>query len=480
MYSTVLGQLLLFEAFLLLLSLGVGYIYHEDMLTVFGLPIVISLLLSILFQWIGHGYRNRISQSDGFLIVSSTWILYSIIGMLPFLIGGYSERLSCALFEAMSGFTTTGASTFTDIDSLPHAINFWRCLTHWIGGMGIVFFTVAILPNMGSGEFKLFSAESVGLKIGKLHPRIKTTAHWIGGLYFVLTLACAISYYFAGMNIFDATCHSFSTLGTGGFSTHQDSIGFFQSPAIEYVCIIFMMLAATNFSMLYLAIFKGGLKNAWHDEEIRWFYASLLTIALLATLLLHFHNGVPLSDAFRRGLFHVTSIEATAGFTLEDFTQWHPAVWCFAIFLVCQGGTSGSTAGGMKAVRIVSIWKVVKNELNHMLHPHAMLPTRINHQSLKSDIVRKIFVMVICYLFLAFIATAIFSMAGVPVIDGFSCACSALSGVGPGFGTLVSPVDSWSKLPDIALYGYSFLMLAGRLEIFSVIILFFPSFWKNN
>lgn len=476
--SAVIAQLLLFESLLLLMSLATSLIYREQNLEAFAIPLGVSLLLSLVLRRLSKGHSGTMTHYDGFLTVVATWVVFSIIGTIPFLIDGCTERLSCAFFESMSGFTTTGASTFTDIDSLPRSINFWRCLTHWIGGVGIVFFTIAILPGTSSGNLRLFSAESIGPKLSKLHPRIKTTVRWIGGLYLALTLACAVSYHLAGMSVFDAVCHAFSTLGTGGFSTHQDSMAWFHSPAVEYVCIVFMLLAATNFSLLYLAVVKGGFREALKDEEVRWFYTTVFLMTIAAAILLH-SRGVPMGDSLRRALFHVASVSATAGFTLEDFTLWHPAVWFFAIFLVCQGGISGSTAGGLKVVRIISIWRSLKNEFRKILHPHAVFTCRINNTPIHHDIMHRMLILALCYFLLAFIATGIFHISGVPVIDGFSCACSALSGVGPGFGTMVSPVESWSKLPDIALWGYSFLMLAGRLEIFAVLILFFPAFWKK-
>ena len=247
----VISSLLLLEALLLSIAFGVGVYFNETDYATFGIPIAVTLVMSFLLSHLGRKAVNKLGRRDGYLIISSTWIIFSIIGMLPFLIGGCTSNISHAFFETMSGFSTTGASVFTNIDALPHSILFWRSMTHWIGGMGIVFFTVAILPTIGSGDQKLFSAESTGLKIGKLHPKISTTARWLWSLYLILTIACSTAYHLGGMNIFDAINHGLSTVATGGFSTHQASIAYYNSATIEYIAVAFMLLASVNFTLLY-------------------------------------------------------------------------------------------------------------------------------------------------------------------------------------------------------------------------------------
>ena len=311
----VISSLLLLEAMLLSIAFGVGIYYNETDYATFGLPIFITLLLAIYLFRFGKKAINKLGRRDGYLIISSTWIIFSIIGMLPFLIGGHTSNISHAFFETMSGFTTTGASIFTDIDSLPHSILFWRSMTHWIGGMGIVFFTVAILPTIGTGDQKLFSAESTGLKIGKLHPKISTTARWLWSLYLILTIACCTAYHLGGMSIFDAVNHGLSTVATGGFSTHQASIAHFNSATIEYIAVGFMFLASINFTLLYLFIIKMRFREVLKDAELRFFACTVALSTLFITSTLVIAHEETLSESFRNALFNVVSISSTTGFT---------------------------------------------------------------------------------------------------------------------------------------------------------------------
>lgn len=477
---SILGQLLFLEAVMLIATCGVAYIYHENALLSFGVPTLVSIIAGSLLKLAGRGFENRMGRREGFLIVSSTWIMYSIVGMLPFLISGTETRLSCAFFEAMSGFTTTGATVLNNIDSLPHCINFWRTLSHWVGGVGIVFFTIAILPNMGVGEQKLFSAEATGLNIGKLHPRIRTTARWIGSLYVFLTIACAVSLFFAGMSPFDAICHAFSTMGTGGFSTHQDSIAYFNSVQIEYILTIFMFFAGINFSVLYLAIFKRRWRDAWKDGELRCFLLILVSVIIIGTLVLHFVDHRPWETAFRLCTFHTISIQSTTGYTTEDFMLWHPSMWMFVAFITIVGACAGSTSGGIKCIRVLTIWKTIINEFKLILHPHAVFPIRINDTFISTSVVRNVYVFVVCYFGLTLVGSMTMMAMGLPMMDAVSCCITSLSNVGPGFGYVIGPLDSWNPLPDAALWINSFLMLAGRLEIFSLLLPFFPDFWRDN
>ena len=266
-----LGTLLLLEALLLGLCFGMGFYFGEVNHLTFGLPSALAAVIGALLLYFGRHAENRMGRRDGFLIVSLTWVVFSLVGMLPFIVSGYQPRVAAAFFETMSGFTTTGATAFTDIDALPHSILLWRSITHWIGGMGIVFFTIAVLPNMGGGDVKLFSAEATGLKIGKLHPRISTTARWLWSIYSLLTITCMAAYFFGGMGLFDALCHGLSTIGTGGFSTHTDSIAWFQSPRLQWIATLFMFLASVNSTLLYLFFIKRRVRDVLHDDELRCF-----------------------------------------------------------------------------------------------------------------------------------------------------------------------------------------------------------------
>ena len=478
--ARALSGLILLEAVLMGLCYALSFYYGESAHRTWLIPIGACLVASLVLSLLSRKANPEFGRRDGYLVVFSTWIVYCLFGMLPFLTGGVTDRVAAAFFEAMSGFTTTGATVLNNIDSLPHCINFWRTLTHWVGGVGIVFFTIAILPNMGVGEQKLFSAEASGLNIGKLHPRIRTTARWIGGLYFFLTMACAVSLYFVGMTPFDAICHAFSTMGTGGFSTHQTSIAFFDSIQIEYVLSLFMFFASINFTLLYLAVIKRRWKDAWKDGELRCFLLILVSVAVVGALVLHLVDHRPWETAIRLSTFHTISIQSTTGFTTEDFMLWHPSTWMFVAFITMVGACAGSTSGGIKCIRILTIWKAIVNEFRLILHPHAVFPLRINSQPLPPAVVRNVFVFVACYFGLTLFGSIALMAMGLSMMDAVSCCITTLSNVGPGYGHLIGPLDSWNVLPDAALWINSFLMLAGRLEIFSLLLPFVPDFWRDN
>jgi len=476
----VLGQLLFLEAILLAGCLAVGVIYREGDWLTFGVPIAVAVTVGMLLRYWGRGAANALSRRDGYLIVSLTWLTFSLVGMLPFLVGGAEPRIAAAFFETMSGFTTTGASVLTNIDSLPHSLLFWRSLSHWVGGIGIVFFTVAVLPRTNIGEQKIFSAETTGLKIGKLHPRIRTTAHWIGALYLTLTSACAVSLYFGGMGVFDAVNHAFSALSTGGFSTHQDSIGWFHSQQIEYILMVYMFLGGINFTLLYLFLIKRRWKSVWLDDELRCYIGIALFVTVAGAFTLIFLDHRPVVESIRVAAFHTISIQTTTGFTTEDFMLWDPAAWMFVVFITAFGGCAGSTSGGIKCVRLLTIYKVTLGEFRRLLHPRAMFPVRVNNTQIGNDVVRTIFVFCAAYLALVLVGSATLMIMGLTMMDAVSCCLTMLSNVGPGFGYQVGPLDSWGNLPDAALWVCSFLMLAGRLEIFAILLPFIPEFWKNR
>ena len=322
-----LGTLLLLEALLLGLCFGMGFYFGEVNHLTFGLPSALAAVIGALLLYFGRHAENRMGRRDGFLIVSLTWVVFSLVGMLPFIVSGYQPRVAAAFFETMSGFTTTGATAFTDIDALPHSILLWRSITHWIGGMGIVFFTIAVLPNMGGGDVKLFSAEATGLKIGKLHPRISTTARWLWSIYSLLTITCMAAYFFGGMGLFDALCHGLSTIGTGGFSTHTDSIAWFQSPRLQWIATLFMFLASVNSTLLYLFFIKRRVRDVLHDDELRCFLVIFFVAAFSIMGILMYADHMDFATALRSAFFNTASLQSTTGFSDEDFMKWHPTIW---------------------------------------------------------------------------------------------------------------------------------------------------------
>lgn len=477
----VLGTLLYLLAMLMSICFGMSYWFDEGSTHLaFGIPMLIAFVAGALLQYFGRHAENCMGRRDGFLIVSLTWIVFSVIGMLPLIISGCQPRVSAAFFETMSGFTTTGATALDNIDSLPYSILTWRSMTHWIGGMGIVFFTIAVLPNMGDGGTKLFSAESTGLKIGKLHPRISTTARWMWSLYLLLTLTCTAAYYWGGMSLFDAVNHGLSTIGTGGFSTHQDSIAFFKSNRIQWIATLFMFIASINCTLLYLFFVKRRFKDVWHDGELRCFLNIFLTAALSITGILYFVEGIDFMSSLRIAFFNTVSLQSTTGFSDEDFMIWHPTIWLILSFISIIGACAGSTSGGLKCIRVLMVWKLTKTEFRQMLHPHAVLPVRINNTQITVQMGRTVFAFFVVYFILIMVACFLMVAMGHTLLDSFGLAISSFSNIGPSIGHQVGPLGSWSCLNDATLWINSFLMLAGRLEIFSLLLPFTPAFWRDE
>ncbi len=477
----VLGTLLYLLALLMSICFGMSYWFNEGSTHLaFGIPMLIAFVAGALLQYFGRHAENCMGRRDGFLIVSLTWIVFSVIGMLPLIISGCQPRVSAAFFETMSGFTTTGATALDNIDSLPYSILTWRSMTHWIGGMGIVFFTIAVLPNMGDGGTKLFSAESTGLKIGKLHPRISTTARWMWSLYLLLTLTCTAAYYWGGMSLYDAVNHGLSTIGTGGFSTHQDSIAFFKSNRIQWIATLFMFIASINCTLLYLFFVKRRFKDVWHDGELRCFLVIFFTAALSITGILYFVEGIDIMSSLRIAFFNTVSLQSTTGFSDEDFMIWHPTIWLILSFISIIGACAGSTSGGLKCIRVLMVWKLTKTEFRQMLHPHAVLPVRINNTQITAQMGRTVFAFFVVYFILIMVACFFMVAMGHTLLDSFGLAISSFSNIGPSIGHQVGPLGSWSCLNDATLWINSFLMLAGRLEIFSLLLPFTPAFWRDE
>ena len=475
-----LGTLLLLEALLLGLCFGMGFYFDEVNHLTFGLPSALAAVIGALLLYFGRHAENRMGRRDGFLIVSLTWVVFSLVGMLPFMVSGYQPRVAAAFFETMSGFTTTGATAFTDIDALPHSILLWRSITHWIGGMGIVFFTIAVLPNMGGGDVKLFSAEATGLKIGKLHPRISTTARWLWSIYSLLTITCMAAYFFGGMGLFDALCHSLSTIGTGGFSTHTASIAWFQSPRLQWIVTLFMFLASVNSTLLYLFFIKRRVRDVLHDDELRCFLVIFFVAAFSIMGILMYADHMDFATALRSAFFNTASLQSTTGFSDEDFMKWHPTIWLILSLISIIGACAGSTSGGLKSVRVLMVWRLTKAEFKKMLHPHAVLPVRINNTVITSQTARTVFVFFVVYFMLIMLSTFAMVAMGLSLLDAFGLAISSFSNVGPSIGHLIGPLGSWGVLNDAILWINSFLMLAGRLEIFSLLLPLTPAFWRDE
>ena len=477
----IIGSLLFLLGALLGTCVLISAFYGEDDLMSFLISTVLTISAGFVFKYLGRDANNNLSRRDSYFLVTTTWIIFTFFGMLPFLIGGYIPNITNAFFETMSGFTTTGATILDDVEWLPHGILYWRTQTQWIGGLGIVFFTIAILPSMvGSGSVKVFAAEATGPMRSKMHPRLSTMAKWIWTIYLGLTLTCILSFYACGMNWFDSINYAMTTTATGGFATHNDSTTYFSSPSIEYVSVLYQFLAGINFAMLYLAIFKLKFISLFKSSEFKLYISIICLATLLIMYLLMTHNGYGMERAFRSSLFQVVSFMTTTGLFNDDTALWPHVTWVILGCLMFMGACSGSTTGGFKCIRFVMVFKVLRNEFRKILHPNAVLPVKINGQTVSQQKLSTLLAFFAIFTIMVLISATIMIVAGIDITNAITIALSCISNVGLSLETQVGPVMSWGELPEYIKWTCSFLMLVGRLEIMSVLVLFTRAFWKDN
>ena len=474
----ILGSLLFIESVMLLMCLGVAFYYHEDDVLAFGTSIAVSIASGFVLRYLGHGCDNSLSRRDAYLVVALTWVVFSLVGTMPFVIGGYLPSFTDAFFETMSGFSSTGATIMNNIESMPHGILFWRAMTQWIGGLGIVFFTIAVLPIFGMGGIQVFAAEASGPTHDKVHPRIGVTAKWIWGIYAGMTGTLIILLVFGGMGLFDSICHAFTTTSTGGFSTKQTSIEYYHSPYIDYVISVFMFLSGVNFTLLLL-MFNGKIKKFIHDAELKFYFMSVAFFTVFIAVWLYQTSSMGAEEAFRKSLFQVISLQTSTGFATADYMLWPSILWGCLLIVMIMGACAGSTTGGIKCIRMVILFKVAKNEFKHILHPNAVLPVRVNKQVISPSIQSTVLAFTFLYAIIAIISLLVMMGFGVGFLESIGTVISSIGNMGPGLGTC-GPAFSWSELPDAAKWLLSFLMLLGRLELFTVLLLFSSDFWKRN
>ncbi len=484
-----MGLLLLFNGGFMLIAALVSGIYDDGVTLDITLAAIITLLLGILSMFYTRGHDKEVKKKEGYIIVTLGWIVMSASGILPYVFSGAIPSITNAFFETISGYTTTGASILNDIESLPKGILFWRSLTHWIGGMGIIVLAIAILPLLGIGGMQLFSAEAPGPNADKLHPRITDTAKRLWLIYFGYTAAETLLLSVAGMSFFDAINHSMATLSTGGFSTKNASLAYWNNrPLIQYIVIFFMFLAGSNFVLSYFA-FKGKIQRVLRDEEFKFYSGLMLIFTLITALVVYFMANVEVSNlhpmlfgevesSFRHALFQITAVITTTGFVTADFTAWTPFLTVFFFGLMFMGGSAGSTAGGIKVMRHILIIKNGLLEFKRTLHPSAIIPVRFNNKTVSEHIVYNIIAFFVLYMLLFILGALVLSLLGLDFISAIGGAASSLGNVGPAFGDL-NPVSNYNSLPLLGKWWCGFLMLAGRLELFTVLILFNPYFWKK-
>ena len=453
---------------------------------------IITISIGLLLYFFNKPTSTNIQKKEGYLIVTLGWMILSITGMLPYLFSGAIPNITNAFFETLSGYSTTGSSILTDIESLPKGILFWRSATHWIGGMGIIVLTIAILPLLGIGGMQLFMAEAPGPSTDKLHPRISDTAKRLWLIYVSLTITEFLLLKVAGMTWFDAINHAMATMSTGGFSTKNESLAHYNGmPMVQYIVIAFMFIAGTNFVLTYFAL-KGKIRKVFQSEEFKYYFFGTIILSAIISIIIIFYQDPNLvttvnhpmvfgkiESAIRHSLFQVISVITTTGFVTADFTMWSffATGIFFALFFV--GGSAGSTSGGVKIVRHIVMLKNSFLEFKKALHPNAIIPVRYDDKTVNQTIVFNIISFFIIYMCIFIVSSTILTFFGLDFMSALGAAASSLGNIGPAIGS-VSPVDNYAHLSSGAKWFCSFLMLIGRLELFTVLILFSPFFWRKN
>ena len=473
------GSLLMLESLFFLFCIAMSVYYGEETSWAFCLSFAISVVFGVIGILLGRGASTVIGKREGSVIVTGTWIIFSFIGLLPYWVSGYIPSFTDAFFETMSGFTTTGSTILPNIEVIPRSLLFWRSLTHWIGGLGIVVITMATLPIFGFNGSQIYTAEVTGLSKEKLHPKISGTAKRLFIIYLVMSFSGIAALWLAGMSPFDAVNHALSTVSTGGFSTKNTSIAYWHSPAIEWIIIVLMTGSAINLSLYYfLAV--GNFRRFFKDEEMRTLIAIIVSTSAIIVFTQLIFWGFPLEDIgenVRGALFTVSSLISTTGFYSVDYSGWISVAYML-LLLTFVGGSAGSTSGGIKVIRVLLVFKYCYYEFKRMVHPHAVFPVRYNGRAVKEEYITRMLAFILLYVILSLFGAMILCMSGLGFEESISSMVSCLGNVGPGLGHL-GPLDNYQSLPAFAKWFMSFAMLVGRLEFFTVLLIFTPNFWKR-
>lgn len=458
---------------------GVALYYGETRsLYAFSITLTISITISLIGYFIFKDLKVKsLSNKDGFMLVSLSWIAASLIGALPFYFTDVTPSFADAFFETISGFSTTGASILTNIEAVPKSILFWRSLTHWLGGMGIVVLTVAILPLLGIGGLQLIKAEAPGPSVDKITPRIAETAKYLWYVYIGFTIVETILLLFGGMDLFDAVTHSFGTVATGGYSTKNASLMTFNSAYIDAVITIFMVLAGVNFTLHYRLMTGNGIQ-LFKNTELKAYLLIFFGATIIITGDLAYHSYDTIAESLRFASFQAASILTTTGFASADYENWPYLSQSILFALMFVGGCSGSTGGGIKVIRIVTLLKQGLNEMKYLTHPRGIFTMKISGVPVKKDIVYAISGFFFLYVTLVLVVTFVVSTANQDILTSFTTALATVGNIGPGFGN-IGPTDNYAFYPDYIKWVLSFAMLAGRLEIYTFLVIFTPHFWKK-
>lgn len=421
-------------------------------------------------------FKDDLRAKEGFAVVTLGWVVFSVFGSLPFMLSGAIPNFTDAFFETISGFTTTGATILNDIEVLPHGILLWRSLTHWIGGMGIIVLSLAILPFLGVGGMELFKAEVPGPVADKLTPRVTETAKILWGVYVFISAVETVLLMLGGMSLFEALCHTFGTMATGGYSTRNASVGGYDSAYLDYVITFFMLLAGVNFSLHYRFL-RGEFNAYWKNKEFRY-YLLIIIIAIVIISLDTFNYYGNVWQTLQYTSFQVVSITTTTGYGTADYEQWGYSSQYVLFSLMFIGGCAGSTSGGMKVMRIYLMVKLIFSEITRLIHPHAVVPVRLNNAVVHSSVVLNVLGFFALFMFIFAVSVFVMTVIGLDLITALGAVVACLGNIGPGLGE-VGPTDNYSHIPAVGKWILSFLMLMGRLEVFTVMVLFSPSYWRK-
>lgn len=477
MVAYMLGLLIAVEALLLAASTVVAVAYGDGDFLSFLISTGICAAIAGALLFVGRN-ATKPRRRETCIVVASAWLMFSLIGMLPYLIGGYIPRVADAFFETMSGFTTTGATILDNIEQMPHGVLFWRSLTQWIGGLGIAFFTIALMPGFGIGGKLLFLSEATGVTHANIHPKAGTMSRYLWSVYICLTLGTAVLLWIEGMTLFDAVCHSLTATATGGFSTRQASIAYWHSPVIEYTLIAAMLISSISFSLYFFA-FKYRFKHLLRDQETRFFLGSVLVVTLIIAASLVIFNDYGVERAFRSALFQVTSCHTTTGFATDDYLTFPPFTWVLIIYTMFAGGCTGSTAGGIKMMRLLIMWRGFKNQFQQIIRPRSVQSIKINGHIFDSQLISTVFVFFFSFMMFVLVGWIAIMACGLSCMEALSTTISALGNVGPALGQY-GPEFSWAAMPDVAKTILAMLMLIGRLEIFGFIIALNPATYRSS
>lgn len=509
MKAKIYGVFILVEAFFMLVASMVALYYNVHN----GEQDVVSLLASTMVTGIfgfillsagreksrkGDGRVKKIdnlTMKDSFVLVTVAWVLFAVFGMLPFIFTGTIDNVTDAFFESMSGFTTTGSTIMDNIDAQPHGILFWRSMTQWLGGLGIIVLFLAIIPvlNKNSNKSTLYAAEMSGLSVKKLHPKMAVTARHLYLIYMFLTICCALAYWAGPMNLYDAVCHALTTMSSGGFSTHQASIGYFNSSYVEYICVLFMIMSGINFSLFYF-LSRGDIKYFAKNEELIWFLGVIIFSVALVTSLFYVAPDVTtiatdteaypapeFENRFRAALFHVVTIVTSTGYqgSCYDYTLWGGLFLFPTLLLMLSGSCAGSTSGGIKVIRWMVCLKSIRNTIKHFLHPNAVFTVKISKEVVPNEILLRTLNFLFFYVIICIVSVIVLSISGCDFEESIFNVVTSLSNMGPGYKS-TGPDASFSQLSVMAKWVMSFLMLIGRLEIYTVLLIFSPTFWNKK